>query len=270
MDATLGAAVTAFDFTSFYSGLSTAPGDGSLLTFNSSGILTAAPVTASALATLRAEVRAAALDRAVDLRQNAFYARYGSIPAIVSTAQASYGGGIGAKPARLANLATLADTQAGLLATAYKSDGRSADATGNPVVVKTTNSSLTSKTYTTDASSGSGTDQSTASTTGSQTTTGQSNLEGIGAPNFPSATLGTPPAAGGSLAGAEIDTTSGNNSVQVTLQDGTSGSTTQQTGSSTDKGTSGETSTGTAYALETEQIVNTDYTYRVPYIESQA
>src|SRR5579862_5418092 len=106
-------------------------GDASLLVFNSQGILTAAPVTASVLATLRAEPRAAALDRAVSLRQNAYFARYANIATIVTTAQTYYGAGGTAKPARLATLATLAQNQADELTSAYTADGR----TG---VVKTT------------------------------------------------------------------------------------------------------------------------------------
>jgi hypothetical protein len=271
MGATLGSTVTAFNFTSFYAGLSTtAPGDGSLLAFNSSGILGAAPVTASILATLRAEPRAGALDKAVEARQNAFYSRYGNIPAVVTQAQGAYGPSATAKPARLSQLASLAQTQGDLLAAAYTTDGRSADSLGNPVVVKNTNSSLTAKTVTTDASTSTGIDQSASTTTGSQTTTGQSNAESVGGNYFSTATLGALPAGGGSLAGIYVTTTSGNPSAQQNWQEGTSGGNSTQTGASTDSGSSSQTSTGTAYAVETESIVNTDYTYRVPYVESQA
>lgn len=76
--------------------------------------------------------------------------------------------------------------------------------------------------------------------------------------------MGTPPPAGGTF-GYWI---SGN--AEESLQEGTSGETATQTGTSTATETGTEKSTGDAYAVETEQIINTDYTYRVPFVESQA
>jgi hypothetical protein len=266
----LGDSVTPFIFTTFYAGLGAAPGDGSLLTYNSDGILSAPVVMTSALASLRAEPRAAALDRAVCLRQNAFYSRYSptAISNIVSAAQSSYGTATTAKPALLTDLSNLAQQQANELSTAYTADGR----TG---VVKNTSSSLNSKTTTTDSSSGSA--QSSGKTTPDLTTksTGESNLESVGGQYFSSATLASggfpgPPPAGGAPLGEGISTTSGSPSVGVSLQDGTSGETATETGTSTDTESGTQTSTGSAYAVETQTIVNTDYGYRVPSIESQA
>jgi hypothetical protein len=260
--ATLGSTVTAFDFTTFYGGLgATALGDASRLVFNSQGIRTSAPVTASILASLRAEPRAAALDRAVDLRQNAYFARYGNIPGVVALAQGFYGGGATAKPTRLANLATLAQSQADQLAAAYTADGR----TG---VVKTTNSALNATTTTTDSSSGSGESTSSMQTSATTTSTSQQNLETIGAQNYPSGQtfFDQPPPPGGGPIFVEI---TGPN-IQESFQEGTAGGTANQTGTSSGTGSANQSSTGTAYAVESQTIVNTDYGYRVPSIESQA
>jgi hypothetical protein len=58
--------------------------------------------------------------------------------------------------------------------------------------------------------------------------------------------------------------------VQVSVQAGTTGATATETGTSVDKTNGTQTSTGKAYAVETQNIVNTDYGYRVPSIEAQA
>lgn len=250
--AQLGDTVTPFDFTAFYAGLSaTVGGDPSLLEFNSQGILSAPGVAASLLATLRAEPRKAALDKAVNGRQNAFFSKYGNSAAIVTVASTLYGPGATAKPQRLQNLANLAQQQADQLDAAYNTDGR----TG---VVRNTNSSLNALTVTTDSSSSTG--QSTSITEAS----GESNQQTIGGSEFPKAILDALPPAGGSLVGVEIDQTSGPDAVSESFQEGTTG----LTSTATQDGQ--QTSTGKAYAVETETIVNTDYGYRVPSIENQA
>jgi biotin carboxyl carrier protein len=282
LPAQLGDTVVPFDFTTFYAGLgATVLGDPSLLSFNSAGILSAPSVTASILAALRAETRKAALDKAVNARQNAYFAKYGNVAGIVSTVNTFYGAGSGAKPALLQNLTTLAATQASLLEAAYTTDGR----TG---VVRTTNSTLSSLTVTNDTSSSSGSSTSTTTpdltttTTPDLTTTstGQTNQVEIGAPNFtgvsfdPGAFPG-PPVPGGGQEGAHV--TGGNQDLGI-LQEGASGGTSTETGISTavetgtsiDTATSGQTATGKAYAVQSESIVNTDYGYRVPFIECQA
>ncbi len=222
MSAALGSSVTAFDFTTFYSGLgATAIGDASLLKFDSQGIFASAPVTASLLASLRAEPRAAALDRAVRLRQNSYYDRYANIAAIVVAAQNFYGAGATAKPARLADLATLAQQQADQLEAAYTADSR----TG---VIKTTNSVLNSTTNTTDWSSGNDQSTSNGQTSSSTTSSGQQNLESIGAPNFTSPANEGPMPADGS--GFDVTLTGPN--IQKTFQQGTSGGTSNQSSDS--------------------------------------
>jgi hypothetical protein len=257
---TLGSSVTPFDFTGFYTGLgATAVGDASLLKFNSQAILTSAPVAASILASLRAEPRAAALDRAIDLRQNSYFARYGSIAAVVGEATGFFGTGTSAKPARLAHLATLAQQQADQLDAAYTTDSR----TG---VIRTTNSVLNSTTATTDWSSGSGQSTSSGQTSGTTVSTNQQTLESIGAPNFTSPATITPLAAGGDQF---TETVTGDN-IQETFQEGTSGGTTDQSGTSSGTQSGTQSSTGAAYAVESQRITNTDYGYRIPSIENQA
>jgi biotin carboxyl carrier protein len=268
LNAQLGTAATPFAFSTFYAGLgATVAGDPSLLSFDSAGILGSAGVTASTLAALRSEPRKAVLDKAVLSRQNAYYAKFGNAPAIITTINTYYGAGATAKPARLQNLSNLAQQQADQLALAYTADGR----TG---VVKTTNSTLNAKTITTDSSISAGTSISETTSNATTNATGQSNEEIIGAPEFSSASIGsgfpgTLPAAGGEF-GATISTTSGSNSVSVSLQEGSTGETSNQTGSSEQTGSGRQVATGQAYSVETESIVNTDYGYRMPSIESQA
>ncbi len=260
INATLGSTVTSFDFTAFYSGLgTTVMGDLSRLKFDSQGILSAPPVSASLLASLRAEPRAAALDRAVNLRQNSYFERYGNISTIVTAAQGYFGSGPTAKPARLANLATLAQQQADQLAAAYVTDSR----TG---VIRTTNSVLNSTTTTKDWASGSGQSASSGQTSSTTFSTSQENLESIGAPNFTSPATMQPLATGG---GFFTETITGPN-IQETFQEGSTGGTSDQSGrsSSTQSGT--QSSTGAAYAVESQSITNTDYGYRIPAIENQA
>jgi len=269
----LGDSVTPFVFPTFYAGLDAAGGDGSLLTYNSQGILTAAPVTASMLAALRAEPRAAALDRAVYLRQNAYYAKYSpaNITNTVTQATTFYGGSATANPAMLGSLAGLAQTQADVLDTTYTATGRGYSS-GNPVVVQTTSSSLTSKTVTTDSSTA--TPNLTSTTTPNLTTRsqGQGNQADISGPNFTSASLGSggfpgPLPGGGADPG---DSISGTSNVTAAVVESTSSSTSTETGTSTDRETGSESSTGAAYAVQTESVVNTDYTYRVPSVEARA
>ena len=260
MNATLGLSVTAFDFTGFYSGLDTTVlGDASRLQFDSQGIRAAAPLVASLLASLRAEPRAAALDRAVDLRQNSYYDRYGNIAAIVTAAQGYYGSGAAAKPARLAALATLAQHQANQIASAYTTDSR----TG---VVRTTNSVLSSTTTTTDWEAGQSSGNSSGQSSGSTTSTGQQNLETIGAGDFNSPATENPMPGGGS---GFTETITGPN-IAENFQQGTSGGTSNESSKTSGTQSGQQSSTGAAYAVENQTITNTDYAYRVPWIENQA
>src|SRR5262249_7629360 len=80
---------------------------------------------------------------------------------------------------------------------------------------------------------------------------------------------GPPPAAGG-LLGDSISTSSGPPAVSVSVEEGTSGGTTTASGFASGAQRGSQGSTGKAYAVETQSIVNTDYGYRVPDIENQA
>jgi hypothetical protein len=89
----LGDTVTQFDFTGFYAGLGgwdLTGNDPSLLIYNSSGILSDTKVQASLLMTLRAESRAAVLDKAILARQNTYIAKYANQSQIVAIMQQLY------------------------------------------------------------------------------------------------------------------------------------------------------------------------------------
>lgn len=267
----LGDAVTQFDFATFYGGLNaTAAGDLSRFTLDLDGILNALEgPPQNILAALRSETRGAALDRLINARQNAYFSKYGAtqITDIVTAANKFYGGGTTANPAMLAELATLAQTQADQLAAAYLATGRGFPSGGTPVVVQNTSSFLTSKTNTIDASTGSGQSSSQSSSSEHTNATGRTFQESVGAPNFGGTdTLNDPPAGGQPIQPSITDS----NVIQDTFQEGSSGQTTDQTGRGTASQSGSQQSTGTAYAVQTEQIVNTDYTFRISSIESQA
>jgi hypothetical protein len=91
LKAQLGTNAAAFDFPVFYATLASAPtvaGDPSRLLYDFLAIQ--AFTAPAALASLRAEQGKAALDKAINARQNAFFAKYGSISAIVSRGVTSY------------------------------------------------------------------------------------------------------------------------------------------------------------------------------------
>jgi HlyD family secretion protein len=268
----LGDAVAEFGFTAFYGGLgATNAGDASRLTYDSQGILSALDgPPQNILAAVRAEARGAVLDRLVNARQNAWFSKYGpaQITNIVSAATTFYGSGPSANPAMLQSLSGLAQTQAAQLAAAYLATGRGYPSGGSPVVVQNTSSVLTSKTITTDASSASP-DLVTTTTPNIKTqTTGQSDQDEVsqtgsgGYSESPGSFPGAP--VPGSTAWVTGSGSSGSDT------ETSSTSTTTETGTSTSVETGSESTTGSAYAKQTEQIVNTDYTYRIPSIESQA
>jgi hypothetical protein len=87
----LGDPVTPFPFTNFYGNLSKVSSDPSRLVYDSTGISTDPTVQASALVTLRGELIAAALDKAVNARQNAFWAKYANKDEIISVMNNFYG-----------------------------------------------------------------------------------------------------------------------------------------------------------------------------------
>lgn len=87
----LGDSVTLFDFVKFYADLNKPlSGDPSRLIYDSSGILNDPRVQASLLMTLRAEPTAAILDKAINARQNAYYAKYANQQQIISVIHSLY------------------------------------------------------------------------------------------------------------------------------------------------------------------------------------
>jgi hypothetical protein len=231
LNAQLGAAVTAFDFGTFYTtlgGTPTVAGQPSRLLYDFLEIQAAAKP--SALASLRSEPLKASLNKAINVRQNAYFAKYGNAPAIIAQMNQYFSPSvIGSKPQRLANLAGLSQTQWDQLKTAYVNDGRSG-------VVKSTKSILTSDTRSSGSSQESGrTDQDNIST-----------LTQLG--SLP----GLPPA--GMPVNVQFTGGDPNSAMSMGFAQTSSGETTGSTGS----------------AHEDETIINTDYGYRVPYLEGAA
>jgi hypothetical protein len=175
-NAQLGATANEFDFPTFYAILGSIPtvaGDPSRLLYDFLEIQAAAnPFT---LAALRAEPRKAALNKAINARQNAFFAKYANAPSIISQINQYYSPSIiGSKPQRLAVLAGIADNQWNQLKSAYIADSRDG-------IVKTTGSTLSSRTE-----SG-----------GSTTTTGRTDEEAFGITTTNTGTFPAPPADAG-------------------------------------------------------------------------
>ena len=131
----LGDSVTAFDFNDFYAllgSMPTVPGppaDPSRLLYDFLKIQSfVSPFT---LASLRAEPAKAALDKAINARQNAYFAKYGNTDAIIDETSNLYSPAVpDSKINRLAILSALANDQATALNNAYTSDGRTSWARG--------------------------------------------------------------------------------------------------------------------------------------------
>lgn len=243
----LGAQAKAFDFPAFYAilgGTPTVAGDPSRLLYDFLKIKSAtAPF---ALASLRTEPRKAALSNAINARQNAYFAKYANAPAIIGLMNQFYSPSIvGSKPQRLDVLSTLANAQFAELKAAYTADGRLG-------VVKTTGSVLNAVTESTGESSGASTSQTQAS--------GSTNEEALTGPIAEPATLGSLPPGGGSMAGTTYS--GGTTPATELVEEGTSGETAQSSGSDYTRSASS--------ATQSQTIVNTDYGYRVPYLESAA
>jgi HlyD family secretion protein len=280
----LGAAVTPFDFATFYASLNPSiAGDLPTLS-NSQSLLSAPAVSASSLATVRAEPRKAALDTAVNSRQNAYFAKYSPtvIPDIVNNATKYYSApGSAANPTNpwmLAQLQTLSGVQADQLTSAYNADGRGwpgyASGTGVPAVVQQTFSLLTAKTYTIDGATVTPNLSTTTTPHLTTTTSGQGSQTEMSASGSGSVGIGpgtsmgapdpTPLNDGASWSFGKGD------AEQESASESANFETATQTGRSVSNETGSESSTGNAYAYETEQISNKDYTFRVPFVEAQA
>ncbi len=294
VNAQIGAAVTAFNFPTFYAKLgNTVPGGGrpfgiapdpSRLQYDSTGINNDPAVQGALLVALRAESAKAVLDAGVDSRQNSYYRKYANQAAIIAQMQQNYDqsvGGAASKPAMLAQLASVSSMQYTLLDSAYTADGK----TG---VVKSTTSALTSDTQ----SSGSSNTSSNGSSQGNST--GNSSSQGSA-----SQQAGTNPVTTGQaltltedfqIGFWNYDYTSGTSNFVQYQPSGGGGpaqavsystvypapTNTSSSGSTTSNGTSNQTSKGVSEsrssgtATQNQTTTNTDYGYRVPFTENQA
>ena len=236
----------AFDFPAFYAILGSMPtvaGDASRLQYDFPAI--DAAVAPYALATLRKEPRKAALNSAINARQNAYFAKYANAPAIIAMMNNLYSPSVAdSKPDRLSALSAIASNQFNELKTAYTADGRLG-------VVRNTESVLNSATESSYQSAGSTSQQTKEQgSTDEQSLTAQANT---------SDKFLNLPAGGGSEAGLGF---TGSLPIEETIQQSTSGEQSSMTGRDSSK--------GSGYAAEQQMIVNTDYGYRVPFLESAA
>jgi biotin carboxyl carrier protein len=252
-------AIAAFGFPAFYAILGsvpTVPGDPSLLLYNFLEI--DAAVAPFALVALRKEARKAALNKAINARQNAYFAKYANQTAIINQITKYYSPSVvDSKPYRLQVLSGIANDQYSLLKGAYSSDGR----TG---VVKTTKSVLNSSTTTSEQSSGTSSGQSSDTSSGQSTETGQSNEEEAGY-SYISGNIPNPPPQGQSWGTLHPNELAG-----VNLEAGTSEQASISSGSETSASSGSETSQSSGSAIGVQTIVNTDYGYRTPFYESAA
>ena len=143
----LGDSATKFPFDTFYKGLSATPAaDSSRLTYDSDGILNDATVQVSLLMTLRAESTKAILDKAVNARQNAYYAKYANQGQIIAVMEQFYkatnlpGAGFPnpvSKPDMLGVLRNVAQAQADNLLEAYSTTPLSGVVTETSSILQT-------------------------------------------------------------------------------------------------------------------------------------
>lgn len=201
----LGSPVGSFDFPKFYATLGsipTVPGHPARMLYDFLQIQAA--VQKFTLASLRAEAAKATLNKAINARANAFYAKYANAPAIISRMQNLYSEMVsGSKPVRLAVLRSVSEQQMELLSDAYVQDERMG-------VVRTTNSLVSA---------------STTGTSDNETIDFHAAAQTFSDPAASVTTTGTRP---------------------------------------------GHLDLGRTSSDQREQIQNTDYAYRVPYLENIA
>jgi hypothetical protein len=228
----LGFKASFFDFRQFHNTLSAFPthaGDPSRLRFDSAEIETA--VKHHRLAALRAEGRKAALNKAINMRQNSYFSKYGNASKIVSRVMEYYSDSPAfptSKPNRLANLATLADSQNDQLQAAYADDDP--PRTG---VVKNTESILCSETK----------------SHGGSDAVGRSDVLRVADHDVKPQIFPAPPDGG---TWTSLDATKLHLDKSAELE------------------ASGDHETSWGNAHQRQKIENTDFAYRVPSIESQA
>ena len=216
--AKLGDTVAAFDFAAFYAilgSIPTLPGHPARILYDFLQIQGAVgPFT---LASLRAENSKATLNKAINARANAFYAKYANAPAIIARINQDYSPSSGdSKPVRLGRLSYLANLQRDQITEAYATDAR----TG---VVRNTTSKL----------------NSSLNSSGTSSTSSKSADFGTSQVTFPPPPPGTPHTISDPDPIIKEDS-------QKAL------------------------STSTGQATEEQTILNTDYGYRIPFIETSA
>jgi hypothetical protein len=254
MEAELGSSVTQFDFPGFYKDLLTpVTGHPARLQFDAHAIRTDAKVQASRLSALRAEPAKAVLNKAVGARENTFFSNYQNQTEIIARMREIYSPtSPHSKPHRLHELATISQNQADMLYNAYFHEGRMG-------VVKSTISELRSKTDSTG--------EACTTTIGDGFTTSASGSVQDGASNSFSdgctgdSSSGTVP--GGSTSSSSTDVSFGVNvgsSLTSTFDSGFSAQNSLSVGRTESKG----------QANQRQKVVNTNYGYRVPHLESAA
>ncbi len=252
--AQLGDPVKQFDFPGFYHDLlTTVSGHPARLQFDAHAIRTDAKVEASRLCWLRAEPTKAVLDKAIRARENSFYSNYQNQTEIITRMRDIYSpANLHSKPNRLHELATIAQNQADLLYSAYFADGRLA-------VVRSTISELRSKTDSTG--------ESCTTTIGDGFNTSASGSVQDGASNsFSDAINGD--LSVGSIPGGT--TSSFSDDVSFGVNVGTSLTSTFDAGFSVQNSISVGRTESKGQADQQQRVVNTDYGYRVPHLESAA
>jgi biotin carboxyl carrier protein len=272
-NAELGAQVKAFPFSSFYATLGASPtvsGDLSRLLYDFLQI--EAAVAQFTLVTLRREARKAALNKAINARQNAYFAKYGNQAAIIALMNQyfspGWSGPTRSKPQLLSELVNMSQQQWDGLRAAYTSDAR----TG---VVKTTSSALTSTTNTKDTSSTQTNDTSTTNTKDTSSTQTSGTLKGttttfsqdLHVPNISGPVKIDAPKPG-DYPGFIGDTGSGPFDQSIIVSE--SGDNSQSSGSDQTQSSGSLQTEHTGSSSESQTIVNTDYGYRMPYVEGQA
>jgi hypothetical protein len=143
INAQLGASVTAYSFSQLYGTLPNNPAgaDKSRPYYGPSQIQSL--IGTNVLASLRAESVKTALSKAINARQNAYYAKYGHIGDIVSRMKKDYDPTKNdSKPYRLSQLQELAEYQVGALKGAYDNDPVRKLTSASKGVVSTTTSTL--------------------------------------------------------------------------------------------------------------------------------
>jgi hypothetical protein len=232
----LGSPVGPFPFTTFYNSLNAVTSDASLLAYNSLGIQKDPNVQAFTLAALRAESRKAVLDKAVCARQNWYYANFQNLPAIVALMQKFYSPTTPNPPGPpIPNVNSKPDRLVALSIIAQKQADALSTAYINDKrkgVVRTTQSDLHSTTQSRESSHETG-------------RTDEQAVEFLAkAGTFPA-----PPANAGLTS--------------VTIKNWNPDQTTEMSSSE-------ETSHSKGFAYEHQTIVNTDYGYRIPFLECLA